>query len=222
MRRRPAGGVLSMVAATLIPKEQISAYERYELDSFDVPGKKGPVSLTTATQVEKIHQQAHQDGYQAGLREGRQRAMAQVERFVALGNAFAAESAELDQILAQQLLDVALAVAQQMLRSALTVKPDLILPVMQEAIRSLPVLGQERRVSLNPQDAALARELAGESLTLAGWTIVEDAGVARGGCVVSCSHGEVDATLDARWRQVVGALGRDQGWLVQDTHGVAP
>ncbi|MEO8165899.1 MAG: flagellar assembly protein FliH [Betaproteobacteria bacterium] len=208
-----------MAAPTLIPKEQISAYERWELNSFDVPGQRGPVSLTTATQVERIHQQAQKDGYQAGLKEGRQRAAAEIQRFAALGNTFASETAELDQKLAQQVLDVALALAHQMLASALEIKPELIWPVVQDAIRNLPVLGQERRVCLHPQDAALVRDLAGESLQLSGWTIVEDAAVARGGCVVSCSHGEIDATLDARWRHIVGTLGRDLGWLRQNTDG---
>ncbi|MBI3529267.1 MAG: flagellar assembly protein FliH [Betaproteobacteria bacterium] len=203
-----------MAAPNLIPKEQLSAYERWELNSFDVPGKRGPVALTTAAQVEKIHQQARLDGYQTGLNEGRQRAGSEAERLAALARAFSSETAELDQRLAQQVLDVALDVARQMLRGALEVRPELILPVIQEAIRSLPVLGEERCLRLHPQDVALARELAGESLTVvSGWTIVEDAAITRGGCVVCTSHGEVDATLDARWRRIVGTLGREGGWL---------
>jgi flagellar assembly protein FliH len=203
-----------MAAPNLIAKEDLSAYERWELNSFDAPGKRGPVSLTTVAQVEKIHQQARLDGYQAGLKEGRQRADAEAERLAAVVTAFSSETEELDQRLAQQVLDVALDVARQMLRGALEVRPELVLPVIQEAIRSLTVLGEEWRLHLHPQDAALARELAGESLTVAsGWTLVEDAAVTRGGCVVSTSHGEVDATLDARWRRIVGSLGRECGWL---------
>jgi flagellar assembly protein FliH len=202
-----------MAAPNLIPKEQLSAYERWDLNSFDAPGKRGPVSLTTAAQVEKIHQQARLDGHQAGLKEGRQRANSEAQRLAALASAFTSETAELDQQLAQQVLDIALDVARQMLRSALDVRPELVLPVIQEAIRSLPVPGAERRLRLHPQDAALARELAGESLKIAGWTIVDDSAIARGGCVATTSHGEVDATLDARWRRIVGTLCREGGWL---------
>lgn len=202
-----------MAAPNLIPKEQLCAYDRWEPNSFDAPGKRGPVSLTTAAQVEKIHQQAQRDGYQAGLKEGRQRAGSEAERLAALATAFSSETAELDQQLAQQVLDVALDVARQMLRGALEVRPELILPVIQDAICSLPVLGEQRRLRLHPQDAALARELAGESLKIAGWTIVDDTGIDRGGCVAATSHGEVDATLDARWRRIVGTLGREGGWL---------
>jgi flagellar assembly protein FliH len=202
-----------MAAPNLIPKEQPCAYKRWELNSFDAPGKRGPVSLTTAAQVEKIHQQAQRDGYQAGLKEGRQRAGSEAERLAALAAAFSSETAELDQQLAQQVLDVALDVARQILRGALEVRPELILPVIQEAIRSLPVLGEERRLRLHPEDAALARELAGESLKTGGWAIVDDTAIDRGGCVVATSLGEVDATLDARWRRIVGTLGQEVGWL---------
>ena len=202
-----------MAAPTLIPKEQLSAYERWELNSFDKPGKRDPVSLTTAAQVEKIHQQAQKDGYQAGFNEGRKRAAAEAAKLAALVASLSGATADLDQQIAQQVLDVALEVARQMLRTALEARPDLILPLIQDAIRSLPVLGEDRRVRLHPQDAALTRELAGESLQTAGWTLIEDASIARGGCVVSSTHGEVDATLEARWHRIVASLGRDTAWL---------
>jgi flagellar assembly protein FliH len=201
-----------MPSPTLIPKEQLSAYERWEMSSFDKPARataKAPVSLTTAAQVEKIHH----EGYQAGLLEGRQHAKAEAANFTAMAAALAREVGELDQAIAQQVLDVALEVARQMLRTTLESRHELILPVVQEAIRSLPVLGEDRRLRLHPEDAALVRELSGEALRASSWNIVEDASIARGGCVVSSSHGEVDATLDARWRRIVGSLGRDEGWL---------
>lgn len=201
-----------MAAPTLIPKEQLSAYERWELNSFDKPGQREGVSLTTAAQVEKIHQQAQKDGYQAGYKEGRLRAAAEAQKFTAMIAALDRETAELDQQIAQQVLDVALEVARQMLRTSLEARPELVLPVVQEAIRTLPVLGEERRLRLHPEDAALTRELAGESLQASGWTIVEDGSIARGGCVVSSTHGEVDGTLEARWHRIVAALGRDGRW----------
>ena len=202
-----------MAAPNLIPKEQLCAYERWEPDSFDAPGQRGPILLTTAAQVEKIHQQARHDGYQAGLEEGRQRADSESRCLANLAAAFSAETAELDQQLAQQVLDVALDVARQMLRGTLEVRPEVILPVIQEAIRNLPALGDERRLHLHPQDAALVRELAGESLKMGGWAIADDGAIARGGCVVATSNGEVDATMDARWRRIVGTLGREIDWL---------
>lgn len=205
-----------MAAPNLIPKERLCAYERWELASFDAPDTHGPASPGTATQAEEMYRQARLDGYQAGLKEGRQQAGSEAERLIALAASFSSEIAELDQRVAQQLLDVALEAARRMLGSALEVRPQLMLPVIQEAIRSLPVLGEKHCLRLHPEDAALLRECAGEPpAVVSGWAIIEDAAIERGGCVVCTSHGEVDATLDARWRRIVGTLGRDDGWLGQ-------
>lgn len=202
-----------MSKLNVIPREELPDCERWELESFDAPGRGGAVALTTAAQVERIHQQAQQEGFRVGREEGRRHAVVEASRISALAGAFARETEELDQLLAQQTLDVALEVARQMLQTALAARPQLVLPVVQEAIRSLPSLGEERRLHLNPEDTELVREQIGESLTSSGWTIVADAAVSRGGCRVMTSHGEVDATLDARWRRIVASLGRDETWL---------
>lgn len=201
-----------MAAPGIIPKERLSAYERWEMDSFDAPGRRGVV-LTTADQVEKIHKQAFQEGRQAGYEEGRKRAVAEAAKIGALANAFSSDTAGLDQQLAQQTLELALEVARQMLRTALAVRPDLALPVIQEAIRSLPLAGEERYLRVHPDDAVLARQYLQDVLASPGWKIIEDGTVARGGCRASTSLGEVDATMDTRWRTIVGAFGVDSTWL---------
>jgi flagellar assembly protein FliH len=202
-----------MSKSNVIAREELPDCERWEPASFDAPGRRGQVALTTAAQVERIHRQAQQDGRRAGYEEGRKRAAAEAGRIAAVAAAFTSETGELDQQIAQQTLDLALEVARQMLRGALQARPDLILPVVQEAIRSLPVLGEDRRLHLHPEDAELARSNLGESLAASGWKILEDSGVARGGCRACTSHGEVDATVDSRWRRIVASLGRDDAWL---------
>jgi flagellar assembly protein FliH len=207
--------------ATIIPKDKLPAYARWELNSFDAPGRRG-VALTTAEQVEKIHQQAWQEGRQAGFEEGRKRGVAESARMAAIAGAFAKEVGSLDQAIAQQTLDLALEVARQMLRTALAVRPELVLPVIQDALRELPGLNEERQVRLNPEDAPLARQMLQESLSSAGWKIVEDAAVARGGCRVLTSQGEADATVAVRWERIAAAFGREGAWLAAPGPGTAP
>ncbi|MFP5465819.1 MAG: FliH/SctL family protein [Gammaproteobacteria bacterium] len=43
--------------------------------------------------------------------------------------------------------------------------------------------------------------------------IVEDVRMVRGGCLIETPQGELDATLPARWRQVVQVLGSNQNWI---------
>jgi len=210
-----------MAAPAVIPKERLSAFERWEMNRFDAPGRRG-VMLTTADQVEKIHQQAQQEGRQAGYDEGRKRAAAEAARLSQVMAAFTRETADLDQQLAQGTLDLALEVARQLLRTALDVKPDLILPVIQEAMRSMAMMGDERYLRLHPEDAKLVRQHMDEMLGSSGWKIVEDAAVPRGGCRTSTAQGELDATLDTRWRKIVATLGVDGGWLASAPEQARP
>ena len=47
------------MSSTAVPKEQLTAYQRWELDSFDAPKKGGKATvLPTAAQIERMHQQA--------------------------------------------------------------------------------------------------------------------------------------------------------------------
>jgi flagellar assembly protein FliH len=43
--------------------------------------------------------------------------------------------------------------------------------------------------------------------------IVEDAHIVRGGCLIETPQGDLDATLQARWREVVRVLGSNKNWL---------
>lgn len=200
-----------MASSNVIPKEQLSAYERWEMATFDGPGS-GPATLTTAAQVERIHQQARAEGRRAGLEEGSKRAAAEAGRIASIAAAFTRETQELDRQLAQQILDLALEVARQMLNSALAARPELALPVISEAMRSLPVLGENRCLYLHPDDAELVRAHLGDALAAGGWVLAEEATVRRGGCKVVTSHGEVDATLDTRWRRILASLGCEGAW----------
>jgi flagellar assembly protein FliH len=42
---------------------------------------------------------------------------------------------------------------------------------------------------------------------------VEDILVERGGCRLDTATTEVDATLETRWRRIIGALGSDDPWI---------
>src|SRR5687768_1379651 len=70
----------------IIPKERLFNYQRWEMDAFestvraipescdekqDDPGESGvPVILPTVEQIERIHQQAQQEGHAAGYDAG--------------------------------------------------------------------------------------------------------------------------------------------------------
>lgn len=207
--------------SNFIPKEEMSAYQRWEMDSLDDRQVGEQLVLPTAEAIELIQQQARQEGYQEGLlqgreqgyREGREQALQEAQRLHLLLTQLNETLRDLDQEMSRQMLDLALGIAKQMLRQALNVQPELVLPVVQEAIRSLPQANQHPQLILHPQDAALVRSALETELAQGHWRVVEDAHMQPGGCRLETAQSELDATLESRWRRVVESLGRDADWL---------
>ena len=68
-------------------------------------------------------------------------------------------------------------------------------------------------IHLHPEDASLARLRAGDQLTHAGHRIHEDSKLKRGDVIIEAGGSHLDATLAARWRRVVEALGQQAPWI---------
>ena len=200
---------------TVTEPEKLTAWQRWELPNFEARGgsRMGDVELPTASQVEEIHRQAREEGYQSGYAEGMKKAAQENQRLAALLEAM---EQQVDTQVAQELLDLALDIARQMLHQALKVQPELLLGVVREAIGTLPHYNQGAHLVLHPDDAALVRERMGEQLTHSGWKIFEDVRIERGGARIETANSQIDATLENRWNRVVAALGQDTEWLVQE------
>lgn len=210
-----------------IPKEKLTAYQRWELAAFDEaeqaaanaetasprPEEEPAIALPTAEEIERIHSEAQASGYAAGLEEGRAEARAETARIAALHDHLRAQLQEMDQEISEHLLAVAVEIAGQVLRHSLRIKPELVLPVVREAITTLPLHHGHPTLFLNPDDAALVRQHMGDQLNHNGWRIFADAGIARGGCRIESGASEVDATLQTRWRRVLDAIGTQADWL---------
>jgi flagellar assembly protein FliH len=211
--------------SNIIPKEQQSAYQRWELEALDESRAASAVTLPTAEEIEQIQHQAHQEGYQEGLqqgreqgreqgyREGRDKVEQEARRLDQLLTELNTTLQQLDQDLAQQMLALALGISRQMLRQALQVRPELVLPVVREAINSLPQANQHPQLFLHPQDAALVRSCLEADLAHGHWRVVEDGQITPGGCRLETAQSELDATLESRWRRVLEALGQSGDWL---------
>jgi flagellar assembly protein FliH len=222
--------------SSVIPKEQMSAWQRWEMASFgderrkDEPAEDVPViELPTAEMVEKIMDDARQEGYddgqerglkegfehglQQGLEEGRARVEAEVAQLRAIAQGYADAVTQADETVADDLLNLALDLAKAMLKTSLEIKPALVLPVVREAIDYLPSLQQPALLQLHPEDALLVREQMGEELAGGGWRVVEDEHMERGGCRVETPSNRIDATTSSRWRRIAQGLGKDDTWM---------
>lgn len=202
----------------IIPKEQLSAYQRWEMTALEEGRSEGGRSvgdmmLPTAADLEQLHAQAHGEGFAAGYQEGKIKALADAERIKQLLAGLDEAMRQFDQQVANDVLALALEVARQMLRQALKVKPGLVLNLVREAMNSLPQASHHPTLVLNPEDAALVRSFLEADLSHGNWKIQEDSRIERGGCRIESAQSEVDASMEARWSRVAESLGRDDSWL---------
>lgn len=231
-----------MTASNFIPKDKLTAYQRWEMESLDPLAAKHQslatreeftppeepivqVSLPTADEVAAILQHAREEGYAegyqagntAGYTEGKQQAEAEINvEVVHLKEVLSQlqhDLATLDQAVANDLLELAITLSKKMIGQAFQVKPELILPIVQEAVLSLPQTQQAIRVYLHPEDAKLVQLHLAEPITQDNWSIREDAQLLRGGCRIENSGGEVDASLTMRWQRVLSTLGQTHDWF---------
>ncbi len=205
------------MSSTLIPREKLSAYQRWEMNSFESGAKSeaGPAGSA------RTDPRARRDGYEAGYRAGMAAAKSDAARTTStqtsrLNEIIAAlnrDVAALDAQIADNVLDLALIIAKKMAGEALNARPEMILTVVREALQ---LLGQARtpaRLLLHPGDARIIRDHMGEQCAAGGWTIDEDASITPGGCRLESAGGELDASLSTRWQRLLAAFGRTGDWL---------
>lgn len=175
------------------------------------------IVLPTAEQIEQIYQQAREEGKTAGYQEGMQQAkhaaLVEVKHLQSLTGALEQELKQIDQTMAQDLLTLAIDLARKITSHALEIKPELILPVVEEALRQLPAVSQPIRLTLHPDDAARIRSHLENHPAHPKWHIYEDTQIEPGGCRIESGGCEVDATLATRWQRTLAVLGQEQPWL---------
>ncbi len=193
-----------------IPKELLSAYQRWELNDFDKPAQG--VKLPTADEIQRIQQQAYQEGFAAGIKDGRAEGQSVAQQMQALMAELHQSMQQFEITMAQEIMDLSLDIARQMVRSTLEVNPELVLAVVREAIESLPQVNQNPILSLHPDDALLVREMLAHEYRESVWRVADDPQMARGGCRVETSTAEIDANMEGRWQRIVAALGSDAPW----------
>jgi flagellar assembly protein FliH len=163
--------------------------------------------------LEAMRAKAQEDGYRAGYAAGEIAAGAAAEKLAKIAESARTALSGHEQQIADSLLDLALDLARQIIRTDLRVKREDILQVVREAIDCLPQSTPSPQLILHPNDVDLVRAHIGDEITIGGWRVIEDHRIEPGGCRISAANCEVDATLSTRWKRVIAALGRDQSWI---------
>ncbi|HXC39951.1 MAG TPA: flagellar assembly protein FliH [Burkholderiales bacterium] len=192
--------------------EDLRGVKRWEPGSLGRDAA-GAAQQQTEAKAAGARQRAQEEGYQAGFAAGNM-AMNQLQGQLALVLQSARRDlAVTEQGVADNLLDLALDVARQIVRTDIKVRREHVLQVIREAMDCLPQSTPNPKLFLHPNDVDLVKAHVGDELSVGGWRLVEDHRVEPGGCRISSPNCEVDATLSTRWKRVIASLGRDTSWI---------
>ena len=195
-------------------QDDTTAFEHWEVVELAASsGEQGPSVADTEAELPRLREAARTEGYAEGLAAGRAEGEQACKRMKQLAESFSSTLDNLDFRLADMVLELALDVSRQVVSAELTVHPERILDVVNMALKQMAETSREARLLLNPDDAALVRPHLDQVLDKNRLRIVEDVRIVRGGCLIETPQGDLDATLPARWRQVVQVLGSNQNWI---------
>lgn len=223
----PPPGTAKPSYGRFIPKEELEGVQAWKPDALGgVSAAKPPLSAPAPVQPKapppppppdprEILAAARNAGYQDGLRDG----MASADAFkqtharqvatqlAALISSFDAAFQQLEAEMAERLQEAAVALARQIVRTELQQEPAHIAHIATEAVDALLLSARHVRVRVHPDDLPLVETGAADALASRGATLVPDAGVSRGGCLVESDIANVDALIENRWRQAASLLG---------------
>ncbi len=184
------------------------------------------------TKSEQVRQAGYSEGYSEGYAQGHATAtlegQRQINDFVAnqgqeaarnFGQLFAVaqtQIADSEQEMAKGILELACELARQVLRHELATNPNALQPVIREALGMLVVDSKAAVVRMHPLDMDVLAEVLSQEFSYLSLTLVADAAVTRGGCVVESAGTVVDGTVEKRWTRVVASLGLESSWEVAD------
>lgn len=181
--------------------------------------------------------QGYETGYQAGHSEAQQAGQAALDAYISTQGREAAahlltvldaarqQLDDAEQHMAQGSLELACALARQVLRHELRTQPQALQHVVHEALGLLLEEHQAASVRLHPQDLELLHTQAQTALRQdfprLNITLVPDASLSRGGCVIDAAGTTIDASTENRWQRAIARLGLDTPWQDPGTAAAA-
>ena len=229
-----------------IPSEEVGDVLRWKFGAVDGsdllppdpepdPAADVPEEIDDATRLAMLQQacdDAHAEGFAQGqaqtalewqrrmdeyvARQGQEAA----QRLESVAQTFEASLADLQQNMAQQLLELACDIARQVVRQELSVNPAALQPVVREAVGMLVTENRPATVRLHPADLDAMAQPLREEIDAPALQWVADPAVPEGGCVVESAGTVVDGSLKKRWERAVATLGLQSPWDAGEPDGL--
>ena len=201
--------MVAKITSKTLESEDLTAYERWEL-----PLVNDPDASATAEELQTIQKQAYNEGFALGQKEGFEQKKQELEinaaSLCSIIEMLSEPLKDLDEDIVNQLAELSMLVAKQVVRRELHTEQGEIVGIVREAMNALPASTRKITLNIHPDDAELIRNAFSldnddESGELR-WKVVEDPIISRGGCKISSENSRIDATVEARLNRVISTL----------------
>ena len=227
-----------------IPSEEVGAVTQWKFGAVDgsdlVEPEPEPEALPEVPVIDEaaqlaLVQQACDDAYAQGFAQAQAETALEWQRRMddyvaqqgqelaqslhAVSQSLDASLAGIQQKMAQDVLALACDIAREVVRQELSCNPQVLLPVVQEAVGMLLSEGRPAVVRMNPSDMEAVQVPLTSLVGGSGVQWLPDAAIAAGDCQVESGGTVVDATLAKRWDRAVATLGLQSPWQEPSLEG---
>jgi flagellar assembly protein FliH len=231
---------MSKANARFIPGDEITHVTDWNFSAVDQASLRFAAKLKAqADQEERLResgarQTGYNEGYSKGFEQGHAQATLEGQRLINeyisnqgdaatrnVSNLFASAQTQLadaQQVMAKGVLELACELARQVLRAEISTNPNALQPVIREALGLLQADSKVALVRMHPQDIEVFSDVLQQEFANLSLTLLPDASITRGGCLVESAGTVVDGTVEKRWHKAVARLGLDSAWDDADEH----
>ncbi len=217
-------------ASRFIPGEEIDAVSQWSFGAVDTASLLAAAKLKSRQDASDLAREEAltQEGYRQGFAQGQAHATVEAQQkihdhvknqgaqaarqFAQLFACAQEQLANAQQVMAQGVLELACELARQVLRHELSVNPNVLQPVVREALGLLAAESKSAMVRLNPLDMEVLADVLQAEFAALSLTLVADPAVKPGGCLIASAGTVVDGSLATRWRRAVASLGLNLQW----------
>lgn len=224
------------------PMTDVAGYKTWKLPPIDIKEstvfrqpiedepeiKEKTQELISAEKLQAIKDRAHTEGFDQGRAEGLASAADEITNknnlLSQLISRLADPLQQCGERTQQELLELAFAVARQIVRRELKQDPTQLIAIIREALTLLPVGSKNIRILLHPDDASIVRDVLSinRDSVDSRWQLMEEPSMERGGCLLKTDNSNVDASIDRQIAVLFSRIAGEQRASERKTQGQHP
>ncbi|EMR14278.1 flagellar assembly protein FliH [Methylophaga lonarensis MPL] len=213
--------LLTELPDVLSAEELANAYKRWQAPrvlSADDAEKEQAQSLLNIEALESLQKQAEEEGYKAGYESGHQAGFSaglkaaeneikqRIEHLQSIVDFLAQPLESLHETMEQDLVQMVILMAKQLVRRELSTQPDQVVAAMRSALTALPLSERKLKVYVHPLDLEILQGAFSIQQDEQKWHWIEDPLLTRGGVRLETADTSIDATVEARLNSLIQAV----------------